>query len=377
MRFAITGFFCLISCFSPCHTWCITGDNSQQLTGSNVKSLPLILIVLICLAGPLPAKEKPLSDLSTFQLFFENDLFGETDKYYTNAVQFTWLSSDLKKYKDDVRLPEWTLPVIKAIPFSATPNSIHNVGILLGQHIYTPSDIQETGPQPDDRPYAGFLYTGLALHSKTATVLDTLEIAVGLVGPKAFAEFSQNTVHEARDIPTAKGWDHQLHTEPALRLSWQRKWRMKKGDIIGPLEYDLISHAGITLGNVRVSGDIGGEVRLGLHLPEDFGSDTIRPGAGVSTPALTHEKKGKHRYGAHLFAGTRAEVVGHDLFLDGNTFQDSPGVEKEKLVFDISGGIALIFDRYKFTYRHLYRTKQFTDQRQPHIIGSLTLTISY
>jgi lipid A 3-O-deacylase len=342
-------------------------------------TIRFFVIIIFILISPFTAtaKSKALSQLQTLQIFFENDLFGGTDKYYTNAVQLTWISNDLKKYKDDVRLPEWTFPLIRAIPFSQTPRSIHNVGILLGQHIYTPSDIQATTLQDNDRPYAGFLFGGLALHSKTDMILDTLEIVLGVVGPESYGEYAQNTVHDIRDIPTAKGWNNQLHNEPAVRFSWQRKWRIHRDQVFNTLDYDLMGYTGITLGNVRISGNTGGEIRFGYHLPKDFGSDIIRPGAGISTPALSRLTKGRRPFGIHLFAGSQAEFVGHDIFLDGNTFKDSPGVEKEKLVIDFSGGLALGFDRYKITYRHLYRTKQFVNQKQDQIIGSLTLTVSF
>jgi len=339
--------------------------------------LLFILFVIFKISCPAYAQPKTPDQLQTVQFFFENDLFGDTDKYYTNAVQLTWISNDLNQYKDDVRLPDWTIPVIKAIPFSQTAGSRHNVGIVLGQQIYTPADIQATTLQSNDRPYAGFLYAGLALHSKTNKILDTLEITFGIVGSNAFAEFAQNTVHDLRNIPTAKGWDNQLHNEPAIQFAWQRKWRLHQDQLFDILDYDFIGHVGLTLGNVRISGNTGGEFRLGYNLPEDFGSDTIRAGAGISTPALNHSKTRKSSLGFHLFAASQVEVVGHDIFLDGNTFKNSHSVEKELFVVDISAGLSFNYDRYKFTYRHVYRTKQFTDQKQEQVIGSLTLTISF
>ncbi len=317
------------------------------------------------------------ADLQTIQVFFENDLFGDTDKYYTNAIQITWLSKDLKKYADDVRLPEWSIPIIRAIPFSGDPGSIHTVGLLVGQQIFTPSDIQTPTLLEKDRPYAGFLYGGLALHSKTDAVLDTLEITLGVVGPGAEAKFAQNTVHEIRDIPTAKGWDNQLHNEPAVRFSWQRKWRRHSMELSDSLAYDLISHAGITLGNVRTSGNAGGEIRLGYHIPKDFGSDVIRAGAGVSAPVTGQSASEPAAFGAHLFASSQVEAVLHDIFLDGNTWKHSHSVDKKLLVADLSVGLAVNFNRIKLTYRHLFKTKQFDDQRQGQTIGSLTLIFSF
>ncbi|MFN2357514.1 MAG: lipid A deacylase LpxR family protein, partial [Desulfotignum sp.] len=182
------------------------------------------LILLILLVSK-PGWCEESDGLQTLQLFYENDLFGDTDKYYTNALQMTWLSKDLKQYKEDVRLPNWSLPLIRAVPFAHVPGSTHNIGLLFGHQIFTPADIAATDLLVDDRPYAGYLYAGIALHSKTPTKLDTIEIALGVVGPSALGEQVQNTVHDFWDIAQAQGWDHQLDNEPVVRLSWQRKWR--------------------------------------------------------------------------------------------------------------------------------------------------------
>lgn len=340
------------------------------------RAVTIFFLILIFFFPGIAGAKSP-SELQTFQVFFENDLFGDTDKYYTNAVQLTWLSNDLKRYKDDVRLPEWTFPVIQAIPFSGDPDSTHNIGIILGQQIYTPSDIQVTTLIENDRPYAGYLYGGLALHSKTKTVLDTLEITMGVVGPAAKSEFSQNKVHELRDIPTAKGWDNQLHNEPAFGLSWQRKWRLHTYEFFDFLEYDLISQSGLTLGNVRISGFAGGEIRFGYNIPLDFGSDIIHAGAGISAPVLENTTSDWTDFGSHIFLSSQIEAVGRDIFLDGNTFESSPDVDKKPLVADFSAGYAFSLDTIKLTYRHLFRTEQFDGQKQGQVIGSLTLTVSF
>lgn len=337
----------------------------------------LCLVFTLSFASSSLAMDLDPANLQTVQLFFENDLFGDTDKYYTNAVQLTWLSGDLNKYKDDVRLPAWTKPVIKWIPFAGRDGSHHNVGLLFGQQIYTPADIQTTLLQDDDRPYAGFLYFGIALHSKTPTVLDTMELIFGMVGPNAWGEQSQNTVHRMRKISTAKGWDNQLENEPGIMISKQRKWRVKSRKFLNRFEYDFISHSGLTLGNVRIAANVGGELRLGYRIPKDFGSDVIRAGAGVSAPMVDGSPHEEYKFGIHFFAATQGEVVMRDIFLDGNTWKSSPDVDKKLFVADLSVGIALNLNMFKLTYRHLFRSKQFYKQEQGQTIGSLTLTYSF
>ncbi|MDA3790455.1 MAG: lipid A deacylase LpxR family protein [Desulfobacula sp.] len=334
-----------------------------------------IIIIFYALFLPVSAGAK---DLQTLQVFYENDLFSGTDEYYTNAIQITWLSSDLSQYEDDARLPKWSIPIIKAIPFSGYYGSLHNIGIIFGQQIYTPSDTQTTTALENNRPYAGFLYGGLALHSKTDSKLDTMEIILGVVGPASRAELAQNTVHDLRDIPTAKGWDNQLHNEPAVRLSWQRKWRLLNDkELCGPLGYDFISHAGLTLGNVRISTSTGGEIRFGYNIPEDFGSDVIRPGAGVSAPVIAGSKPWRTAWGTHIFASFQIEAVARDIFLDGNTWEHSQSVDKKPLMADLSLGASFSMNMFKLTYRHLFRTMQFDNQKQGHTIGSLTLALSF
>ncbi len=338
-----------------------------------------ICIIIICYAFffPVYVWSKSPSELQTLQVFYENDLFAGTDEYYTNAFQITWLSKDLKQYEDDFRLPRFSLPFIKALPLSGNPASVHNVGVLFGQQIYTPSNTQTTAPLENDRPYAGFLYGGLALHSKTHLKLDTLEIVLGVVGPASKSELSQNTIHDLRDIPTAKGWNNQLHNEPGVRLSWQRKWRLHSMVLSDVLSYDLISRAGLTLGNVRTSTSAGGEIRFGYNIPEDFGSDVIRPGAGVSAPVIAGTKSGETPWGAHIFASTQIEAIYHDIFLDGNTWRDSQSVDKKPLVADLSLGASYSINMFKLTYRHLFRTEQFDNQKKGQTIGSLTLALSF
>jgi hypothetical protein len=43
----------------------------------------------------------------TLNVYFENDLFGETDQNYTNGIRFSWVSPDLSSYETDPSLPHW------------------------------------------------------------------------------------------------------------------------------------------------------------------------------------------------------------------------------------------------------------------------------
>lgn len=319
---------------------------------------------------------KPPAERRTFIAYFENDLFADTDEHYTNAVKFTYLTKDLGHYRDSW-LPDWAARLLEAIPQLGEEDDIHNVGFSVGQDIYTPEDTQTTAAQPQDRPYAGWLYFSVALHAKSATRLDTFELTGGMVGPSSLGEQSQNTVHRYRDIKTAKGWDNQLHDEPGAMLSWLRTLRWEPGDLPLGLQWDRLVHAGATVGNVFTFANAGGELRLGRNLPHDFGTSLIRPGGTSAPPAAANDPWVQGDFGWHLFAGTDGRYVLRNIFLDGNTWEDGPSVDKERLVGDLYTGAALLWDRYKLTYTHCWRSNEYHGQHGGQFFGSLALAVSF
>ncbi|MGJ3522258.1 lipid A deacylase LpxR family protein [Nitratidesulfovibrio sp. D1] len=324
-----------------------------------------------------PEKPRKAKAFSTLVIYFENDLFGGTDQYYTNAVQARFVSPDLKTLSDDEMLPDLLDGLIERLPFAGDPDAQYNVSVAFGQAIYTPSDTQVREYIPGDRPYAGFLYGAIGLHAKKGDRMDTLQFTGGIVGPSARGETAQNEVHELRHIPTAKGWDNQLHDEPGLMLSWQRNWRLNPASTGRGFGWDVLPRAGATVGNVLTQANVGAEMRFGWNLPGDFETSLIRPGGGIEAPTDDADPRVRESWGWYLFAGADGRAVGHDIFLDGNTFRDSHDVDKKHFVADLSGGLAVIIEGVRITYTHVYRTEEFVGQDRGQHFGSLTVGVSF
>lgn len=66
---------------------------------------------------------------------------------------------------------------------SKAPEARGTLGI--GQQIYTPEAIHIATPDPNDRPYAGWLYLSAGGVAYDDTNLTAVELQVGLVGPSA------------------------------------------------------------------------------------------------------------------------------------------------------------------------------------------------
>jgi len=337
-------------------------------------TLAIATLTMVTFHDPLLA-QGPVKD-HTLLVYFENDKFGGTDEHYTNAVKITWLSPDIRYYIRESPLPEFLRPLIKRYPFIQDETRKRNVGISLGQDIYTPQEIHREDLIECDRPYAGWTYLSFALHSKTCDRMNTIETSLGVVGPYALSEQSQNNIHDLIGVKRAEGWENQLKNEPGLTVTWQHYRRVLRYDGPHNISWDFIPHGGVTVGNVADFVNLGAEMRLGYNLPHDFGTPLIKPGAGVSAP-VENCASSRPDFGLQAFVSSEARAVARNIFLDGNTWQDSHRVDKQHLVGDLALGFAARYKRVKLTYTHVYRTREFKDQEGGQTYGSLSLSVSF
>jgi hypothetical protein len=312
-----------------------------------------------------------------FSFYLENDTFTDTDKYYTNAVKFSWLSRDLLAYENDKRFRPWVAKAISGLQFindRDDPDLRYNIALSIGQNLYTPEDTATTELIKNDRPYAAWLYGSMALHAKTRRVLDTFELSLGVIGPIAQGETSQNNIHDFINTERAEGWDNQLEDEPGVMLTWLRTTRLDPDPPKG-FGFDLMYRYGATLGNIMTFANAGGEARFGYNPPADFGTSRIRPGGAIAAPG---KQPGKRDFGIYLFTDLDARLIGRNIFLDGNTFRDSHRVDKKYLVADLAAGISAYYGPLRFTYSYVYRSDEFDGQEGTgQFFGSVGLTYLY
>ena len=325
---------------------------------------------------------EPIQERLTFgslSIYAENDkFFAGTDRNYTNGFKISALTTNLRDFDQD-GVPGPIRAIARGLDPLMRDDAIPKLGLSLGQNIYTPEDTQSTAYQPDDRPSAAWLYLGLNYQNyyppKTGSSLArlaTLEVQLGAAGGDwALGEFVQNNFHKLIRVDEAKGWDHQIDSEPGLNLVYEHKWRFSTADARTGWGADFIPHAGFSLGNVFTYANAGASLRLGYRLPADFGTNLIRP-TGDSSPAA------RERFSVWLFGSVDGRAVARDITLDGNTFKSGgPSIDKEHLVADLLGGIGVGTRRWQLTYAQAVRTKEFKGQRDAQVFGSLSLTYFY
>jgi lipid A 3-O-deacylase len=342
------------------------------------------LIFVLILSFPSPdsfaSEKKRPEEFDTVTLYMENDIVSETDRQYTSGIKLTWISEDLNTYRENKKLPEWSCCIIDKLPFINKPGLQKNISFSMGQNIYTPDDTGRTDLIRDDRPYAGVSYMAFGFISKNTMVMDTIEIDAGIVGPHSYAGKFHIFFHKYVGAREARGWDNQLKDEPFLNLFYERKWRALSYDLNKGYSFDLIPHAGFSVGNFLTAAAMGGQLRFGLNLPNDFGTLLIRPGSDTNAPIDNRDPRltsAPNPVGVHLFLGVDAFAVARDIMLDGNTFSDSHSVEKEPIFCRFIGGIGILFHRIKITYANVWETKTFATQKEGQRFGSFTLSYSF
>lgn len=328
----------------------------------------------------------------TLNVFFENDLFGKSDRNYTNGIRFSWISPDVSSYESDERLPSWLRDTNDLLHFFHDRSQLkrcsttreekirgdclsRNLVVSFGQLIYTPGNVESESLITTDRPYAGYLYTGFAYHTRSDNRLDSIEFDIGLVGPASLGQESQDFIHDLRNFEKFQGWDNQLDNELGLGMLYERKQRIFRLSFAqNKIQHDFISHAGLNLGNVATYINAGFEYRIGRYLPDDFGTSSVRPGGDSASPGRRDPRLRRNFLsGVHFFIAADARLVARDIFLDGNTFEDSHSISKKRVVGDISVGMNFISGRWKFSYAQVFRSKEFDKQPHSHEYGSMTI----
>jgi len=302
---------------------------------------------------------------------FSNDLFGGSDAHFTHGTRFNALSPD-------GHVPAFIERAGKALPLFPQDGNLR-VTYSLGQEIFTPERIEERALIEDDRPYAGWTYGGIGLVSENGDRLDNLELNVGMIGPASLADKTQIEYHKLIGVTVPEGWENQLHNEPGVVLYYERKWRniweMELGDLamLNNLGVDLTPHLGGALGNVYTYGAGGLTLRFGEDLPSDYGPPRLRP----ALPGSDYFRPDDW-FDWYIFAGAEGRLVVRNIFLDGNTFEDSHSVDKRPLVLDLQAGVAIMLgERVRLAYTHLLRSEEFREQDAPDQFGTISVSVRF
>ena len=309
-----------------------------------------ILILLFFLTIPLAKADDKFLKGAFFT--YENDSVYGPDKYYTNGIQFSFITKD---YYNNLNLFENKL--------------YHNFSFGFGQKIYTPKNIKLNQPQFEDRPYAGYLYFFLNTNIIYNNFIDSFGINLGLTGEISFGEQAQKIVHDMIGSPEPMGWKYQIPNEVLLMLSWSRIWQFNNPL---PYTYDwlLMPKINTNLGTPFTTFSPAIEFRYGWNLQKN----DLVPHKMLPTIANISSNKEMSYY---VFFELMANLNLHNTFLDKNGENIINDIDREIINYDIIFGLNFNINNFYVKYSNIYTTKEFKQQHKNQLIFLLTLGYNF
>jgi hypothetical protein len=271
-----------------------------------------------------------------FMIAFDNDIFSNTDYYYTNGLAFELYHPYLSNLPSRLMLP------------SAGNSSANAYFIKLYQTLFTPVDPDKTLIQYGDRPFASFLVLGFGniSNNPVKNLRITSELDLGVIGPAALGGTVQRTIHDIEPV----GWQNQISNDLVIHYAFQ----VEKGIPLGPTTM-LTGLAGGEIGTLRSNLTAGAGLRFSNGLGY-FESAFLKPSSASS--------KNKLSYSIHLTAD--ATLVGYDATLQGGMTNPENSVYRisaqdiDRIVFHCKAGAGLNFRRFSLEAEHVYLTPEFS-----------------
>jgi len=295
-----------------------------------------------------------LADTRFASLTFENDFFAGYDRHYTNGVQLAVLA-------DLANAPQWLRDA------SADPQAV----VAIGQRIYTPTNTDVAIPDPNDRPYAGWLYVMGDLRTRAGSTIDHLTVALGVVGPASGARETQNNVHSVLGEQSSLGWDTQVRNGPTFMAGYERAWPKVAQGGLGSHQFDVALRVGGMVGTPLTYADAGAVFRIGSHLPNDL------PVTHISLGPPRDGFRGAERFGWYAWIGLDGRAVAYNTFIEGSTYEGGAHVKRVPFGGDLQLGIAAAWKKARMGFTYVERSREFDGQHGPDRYGQIAVSFPY
>lgn len=298
----------------------------------------------------------------------ENDKWGgNSDRHYTNGTAFNYTT--IKP-----QAPEMIEALGRALPFLdiGGPTAL---SYTVGQNMFTPDHAELVAPQIGDQPYSGFLYGKAGFTTYQPDHTDSYELTAGVVGPVAGGKFAQRALHDALDLYKPNGWDtYHLNNEPILNFSYLRRYPGAMSWDMNAFNRDWFMDVepryGFAVGNAYDFANVGGTLRFGPAAARHTDTPaSLVPGL----PGSAYFGKSPDWFTWYTFLSLDGRGVARNIFLDGNTFQSSPHVEKLPFVADGAAGLVLVTGRVKTSFTLNQQTKEFEHEPHTDVFGSINV----
>jgi hypothetical protein len=289
-----------------------------------------------------------------FGINFDNDIFNNTDYYYTNGIRFDYVTPIFAS--SPLAYP--------MLPYRKASMNYHGMSII--QNMYTPTNPDTVMLLEGDRPFAAYLYVS---HFKNTLDLKARyrqysELQIGLIGPGSMGGMVQSQIHDIEPV----GWQNQVQNDIVLNYTAGiEKGLYNKGYV------DLNIFAEGQLGTLYTNAAAGIRLRAGKFNPYFSMPWLAGEGSSEGNAAL------KFQYG--IFASGKVKMVGYDATLQGGVFNRTsnytiPAEDIERFVLQASLGVYFSYRQIGIMYEQFYISPEFKNALH-HRWGHINLTFCF
>ncbi|NNC83677.1 MAG: lipid A deacylase LpxR family protein [Flavobacteriales bacterium] len=191
---------------------------------------------------------------SHFRFSYDNDYFASSDRSYTQGYSFEWSSPSLSRNP------------LSRILIKKRDSEIRH-GLILEHIGFTPRDIVSEEIQFGDRPFASAIMlksmnTSVDRDSKSRL---TSTLSLGVIGPVAFGEWMQVTIHRALDNRIPGGWKNQIANDVIINYGLAHEKQLIRMKNRVAIHSDLA----IQVGTLMSKAHAGAQIQVGL-LPDVY-----------------------------------------------------------------------------------------------------------
>ncbi len=323
---------------------------SANITVDVGKNVNKSINEIVLLKADVPRKNYPFSVTfinddqyienypTILRLVFDNDIFNNTDYYYTNGVVIELINPIAKR-----------LPLTRML-VGLSDSQVNLYGFSVKQNIYTPTnpDIEEISM--NDRPFSAFLTIGHFRESynlkRNISIKSSLNF--GVLGPASMGGIVQSSIHNIEPV----GWDNQIKNSVVIDYALL----ISKGMISTP-HFELNVTAGGNIGTIFNKLNSGLYIRTGSFIPVFRGLAT-----NIVSTSISKTEKSTFQYWFFLSAETN--LVFYDATLQGGIFNAKdpytiPNNDINRLVATISVGLAAYYKNIGIELQNYYLTPEF------------------
>ncbi len=286
-----------------------------------------------------------------FRIIFDNDIFANTDYYYTNGTGFQLVT------------PLATgSPLTHILPGLKHAQTDLN-GFSITQNMYTPVNPDVTEVQKGDHPFAAYLTLGQfrEVYDLEKKLAFKSKITFGVIGQGALGKEVQSTIHHIHPV----GWVNQINNDIILNYNFT-----VSKTVVSSSLYELNVSAAANAGTLydNVSGGL--DMRIGRFMPVYRGPLSI---FGLNTPG------NKWQYWFSVKGGTKAVAYNATLqggmFSNNNTYVIASG-DINRLIYYGSAGIAVYYRNIGLVFDQIFISPEFKNGRN-FAWGSIKIEIAF